>query len=168
MARLRAAIAAWVTEAQPQDETDDAAWGRRRGDALPAALARREERLATSEEARRRWEAHAQQEADVERPRRAEAAAERQRTGKPRRGQAPPPVADTPDDKAQRSLTDPARPSRRPKNKGWEDGGNAQARVDETCHSIGACDVTDASNDTQPAAPLAQATRTTLAHAGMA
>jgi len=52
-------------------------------------------------------------------------------------------------------------------NKGWDDGGNAQARVDGACQSIVACEVTEASNDKQPAEPMAQATLATLAQAGM-
>lgn len=50
---------------------------------------------------------------------------------------------------------------------GWDDCGNAQARVDGACQSIVACDVPDAPNAKQPAEPMAQATRTTLAHAGI-
>jgi transposase len=52
--RLREAIEAWVTQAYQQDAADDAAWGSRRGDALPAELARREDRLARIEAAMRR------------------------------------------------------------------------------------------------------------------
>ena len=39
--------------------------------------------------------------------------------------------------------------------------------MDGTCQIIVACDVTAAPNDTQPAAPLAQATQTTLAQGGI-
>ena len=42
--RLREDSAAWVTQAHPQDEADEAALGRRGGAALPAAWARREDR----------------------------------------------------------------------------------------------------------------------------
>jgi hypothetical protein len=52
--RLREAIEAWVTQAYQQDAADDAAWGSRRGDALPAELARREDRLARIAAAMRR------------------------------------------------------------------------------------------------------------------
>jgi len=45
---------ALVTQADQQDEAEDAALGSRRGDALPAALARREDRLAKIAAARRR------------------------------------------------------------------------------------------------------------------
>ena len=51
--RLREDIEALVTQAYQQDEADDAALGSRRGDELPAELARREERLARIEAAMR-------------------------------------------------------------------------------------------------------------------
>src|SRR6266852_4889323 len=84
--RLREDMDTLVTQAQQQDESDDAALGSRRGDALPAELARREERLARIEAAMRRLEAQAKAEAEAERQHRATAEAERHRTGKTRRG----------------------------------------------------------------------------------
>ena len=166
--RLREDIEALVTQAYQQDEVEEAALGSRRGDALPAELARREDRLAMIEAAMQRLEVQARAEAEAERQRRAEVEAERQRTGKPRRGKAPNPVVDTPDDKAQMSFTDPELHIMRTNNKGWDYCGNAQASVDGTYQIIVACDVTDASNDKQQAAPLAQATQTNLTQAGIA
>src|SRR3989441_9593282 len=165
--RLREDIEALVTQAYQQDEADDAVLGSRRGDELPAELARREDRLARIEAAMRRLEARAKAEADVERQRRAAADAERQRTGQTRRGKAPQPVEDTPDDKAQSNLTDPELPIMRTTNKGWDYCGNAQASVDGACQIILACDVTDASHDKQQAEPVAQATLAHLAQAGI-
>jgi len=165
--RLREDIEALVTQAYQQDEAEDAALGSRRGDELPAELARREDRLARIEAAMRRLEAQAKAEADAERKRRADAEAERQRTGKTRRGKAPQPVEDTPDDKAQSNFTDPERHIMRTNNKGWEYCGNAQASVDGACQIILACDVTDASHDKQQAEPVAQATLANLAQAGI-
>ena len=165
--RLREDIEALVTQAYQQDEAEDAALGSRRGDELPAELARREDRLATIEAAMQRLEAQAKAEAEAERQHRAEVEAERQRTGRPRRGKAPKPVTDTPDDKAQMSFTDPELHIMRTNNKGWDYCGNAQASVDGTCQIIVACDVTDASNDKQQAAPLAQATQTNLTQASI-
>ena len=52
--RLREDIEALVTQAHQQDEEDDAALGSRRGDELPAELARREDRLVKIEAAMRR------------------------------------------------------------------------------------------------------------------
>src|SRR5881296_4118142 len=78
VARLREDIEALVTQAYQQDEAEDAVLGSRRGDELPAELARREDRLATIEAAMRRLEARAKADADAERQRRAEVEAERQ------------------------------------------------------------------------------------------
>src|SRR6266704_1687645 len=102
--RLREDIEALVTQAYQQDEAEEAALGRRRGDELPAELARREDRLATIEAAMRRLEARAKAEAEAERQRRAEAEAERQRTGQKRRGKVPKPVEEAPADNAQISM----------------------------------------------------------------
>src|SRR6266446_7971964 len=165
--RLREDIDTLVTQASQQDEADEAALGSRRGDELPAELARREERLARIEAAMRRLEAQAQAEAEAERQHRAAAEAERHRTGKTRRGKAPTPVEESPDDKAQSNLTDPELHIMRTNNKGWEYCGNAQVSVDATCQIVVACDVTDASNDKQQATPIAQATLANLAQAGI-
>lgn len=166
--RLREDIEALVTQAYQQDAADDAALGSRRGDELPAELARREDRLATIEAAMRRLEARAQAAADTERQRRAAAEAERQRTGTPRRGKAPKPVEESPDAKAQTNFTDPELQIMRTNNKGWDYCGNAQASVDAAYQIILACDVTAETNDKQQAAPMAQLTMAHLEHAGMA
>ena len=165
--RLREDIEALVTQAYQQDAEDDAALGSRRGDELPAELARREDRLATIEAAMRRLEARAKADAEVERQRRAEVEAERQRLGTPRRGKAPKPVDETPDDKAQTNFTDPELHIMRTNNKGWEYCGNAQASVDAAHQIIVACDVTAESNDKQQAEPMAQLTVAYLAQAGI-
>jgi hypothetical protein len=165
--RRREEMEALVTPASQQDEADDAALGSRRGAALPAALVRREDRLATIETALRRLEAQAKADAEAERQRRAEAAAERQRTGKKRRGKGPQPVDDPPDAKAQSNCTDPALPIMPTNNQGWESCGNAPASVDGACQLILACDVSAAATAKQQAEPLAQATLATLAQAGM-
>jgi transposase len=165
--RLREDIEALVTQAYQQDEADAGVLGSRRGDELPAELVRREDRLARIEAAMRRLEAQAQAEAEAERQRRADAEGERQRTGKKRRGKAPTPVEDSPDDKAQSNFTDPELHIMRTNNKGWDYCGNAQASVDGACQSILACDVTEAANDKQQAEPVAQATLVTLSQAGL-
>src|SRR5438477_2532976 len=134
--RLREEIEALVTAAYQQDEAEDAALGSRRGDELPAELARREDRLAKIEAAMRRLEAQAKAEAEAERQRRAAAEAERQRTGKKRRGKAPTPVEESPADKAQSNFTDAELPIMRTNNKGWDYCGNAQVSVDATWQII--------------------------------
>ena len=165
--RLREDLDALVTQAYRQDEADDAALGSRRGDELPAELVRREDRLARIEAAMRRLEAQAKAAAEAERQCRAEAEAERQRTGQKRRGKAPPPVEDSPDDKAQSNCTDPELHIMRTNNKGWDYCGNAQASGDGACQIIVACDVTETANDKQQAEPVAQATLATLSQAGL-
>src|SRR5215467_13659286 len=165
--RLREDIEALVTQAHQQDAADDAALSSRRGDELPAELARREDRLATIEAAMRRLEARAKADAEAERQRRAKVEAERQRLESPRRGKAPKPVDEAPDDKAQTNCTDPELHIMRTNNKGWEYCGNAPASVDGACQIILACDVTAAANDKQQAEPLAQATLATLTQAGL-
>jgi transposase len=166
--RLREAIEALVTQAYQQDAEDDAALGSRRGDELPAALARREDRLATIEAARQRLEARAKAEAEVERQRRAEAQAERQRTGQKRRGRVPKEVDETPDDQAQRRFTDPELKIMQTNHKGWDDCGNAQASVYGAHQIIVACDVTAEANDKQQAVPMAQLTVANREQAGIA
>ena len=166
--RLREDIEALVTQAHQQDVADDAALGSRRGDELPAELARREDRLATIEAAMRRLEARAKADAEAERQRRAEVEAERQRLGTPRRGKASKPVDEMPDDKAQTNFTDPELQIMRTNNKGWEYCGNAQASVDAAYQIIVACDVTTESNDTQQAEPMARMTVAHLEQAGIA
>jgi hypothetical protein len=116
----------------------------------------------------RRLEAEAKAEADAERQRRCEADAERQRNGKQRRGKAPKEVDETPADKAQMSCTDPELHIMQTPNKGWDYCGNAQASVDGAYQIIVACDVTDATNDKQQAAPMAQAILETLEQAAIA
>jgi transposase len=165
--RLREEIEALVTQAYQQDTQDDAALGSRRGDELPAELARRDDRLATIEAAMQRLEARAKADAEAERTRRAEAEAERQRTGKTRRGKAPKEVDETPEDKAQMSFTDPELGIMQTNNKGWDYCGNAQVSVDETYQIIVACDVTAEANDKQQAVPMAQRTVAQLEQAGI-
>jgi transposase len=166
--RLREEIEALVTQAHQQDTEDDAGLGSRRGDELPAELARREDRLATIEAAMRRLEARAKAEAEAERQRRAQAEAERQRTGKTRRGKAPKEVDETPEDKAQMSFTDPELGIMPTNNKGWEYCGNAQVSVDGAYQIIVACDITAEANDKQQALPMAQLTLVSLEQAGIA
>ena len=166
--RLREDIEALVTQAYQQDAEDDAALGSRRGDELPAELARCTDRLAMIEAAMQRLEARAKADAEAERQRRADAEVERQRTGPTRRGKAPQPVDEPPDAKAQTNFTDPEGQIMRTNNTGWEYCGNAQARVDAAHQIIVACDVTTEANDKQPAAPMAQLTVAHLEQAGMA
>jgi len=166
--RLREDIETLVTRAYQQDAEDDAALGRRRGAELLAELARREARWATIEAAMQRLEARAKAEAAAERQQRAATEAERQRTGTKRRGTAPQPVQETPEDNAPTNCTDPELQIMPTNNKGWDYGGHAQVSVDAASQLIVACDVTAEANDKQPAAPMAHLTIAPLGPAGIA
>lgn len=123
--------------------------------------------MAAIEAAMQRLEEQAKAEAEAERQRRAEAEAERQRQGQKRRGRPPKPVEETPPDNAQMSFTDAELHIMQTNHKGWDYCGNAQASVDAGYQIILAGDVTDAPNDKQQAAPMAQATLANLAQAGI-
>jgi len=166
--RLQAEIAALVQQAQDLDAAEEAVLGSRRGDELPAELARREQRLAAIAAAQQRLEAEAKAEAEAERQRRAAADAERQRTGQKRRGREPGPIQETPDAKAQTNFTDPDLKIMKTNNKGWDYGANAQAVVDGKRQIILACDVVADTNDKQQAAPMARQTLANLEQAGIA
>jgi transposase len=94
--RLREEIEALVMAASQHDEAEDAVLGSRRGDELPAELARREQRLATIAAAMQRLEAQAKAEAEAECHQRAAAEAERQRTGTQPRRTKRRPISPTP------------------------------------------------------------------------
>jgi hypothetical protein len=66
------------------------------------------------------------------------------------------------------SCTDPELHIMQTPNKGWAYCGNVQASVDGAYQSIVACDVTDATNDKQQAAPMAQAILEPLEQAAIA
>jgi transposase len=166
--RLQAEMEALLRQAQETDAQEDAALGSRRGDELPAELARREGRLATIQSGLQRLQEQARAEAEAERQRRAEAEAERQRQGKKRRGKEPKPVSDVPADKAQTNFTDPEMKIMPQSNKGFDYSGNAQVCVDGLCQIIVACYVVAAANDAEQGVPLGQATRGRLEEAGVA
>jgi len=87
--------------------------------------------------------------------------------GRPRRGQAPTPVAERPDDQAQSYGTDPARHRLRTTNQGGESCGKAPASVEGAWQRIVAGDVPAAAHDQPQAEPLAQAPLAPLTPAGL-
>lgn len=148
-ARLQAEVTALLQQAEMADARDDAAYGPdRRGDELPAEVARREQRLATIRTAKAVLEHEAQAAAAV-----LKAARE---TEGPRRGRPAQPLSPLPSPTAQRNFTDPeSRIMPAPGAKGSViQGYNCQAAVDATVQIIVAAEVTDESNDKQQAQPL--------------
>jgi len=151
-ARLQAEVTALLTQAEAADARDDATYGPdRRGDELPAELARREQRLTTIRAAKAVLEQEAQANALLK-----QAACEKHKTDCPRRGRPPQPPSSVPPPKAQRNFTDPE--SRIMPDAGAKgsvvQGYNCQAAVDARAQIIVAADVTDETNDKQQAQPM--------------
>jgi transposase len=159
--RLTAEVTRLLAQAEAADARDDAAYGSdRRGDELPAELARREQRLETIRAAKAVLEQEAQAEAAL-----TQAAREARKTDGPRRGRPPQPPSPVPHPKAQRNFTDSE--SRIMPDAGAKgsvvQGYNCQAAVDARAQIIVAADVTDETNDKQQAQPMLTQV---LAHTG--
>jgi transposase len=161
--RLEREIAALLAEAQRVDATEDAQYGKgRRGDELPAELARRESRLAKIRAAKADLEAEAKvAAANAAAAAQAKLAArERQarETGRTPKGPAPTvpdPTQATPAPKAQRNFTDPeSRIMKDGATKSFVQAYNAQAAVDGTAQVIVAAAVTQEANDKRQLVPL--------------
>jgi transposase len=157
--RLEGEVRALLEQAQQVDTAEDAQYGRgRRGDELPAELARRESRLAKIRAAKAALHAEAQaraaQAADAGR---AKQAARAQRVGgaKGRPAQVPDPTQAQPTPTAQRNFTDPeSRIMVDGATKEFVQGYNAQAAVDSQAQVIVACAVTQAAGDVEQFVPM--------------
>jgi transposase len=133
---LTAEVAELLRRAEAADRDEDARYGaERRGDELPAELARRESRLAKIREAKAALEAEARDQAQAK--------------GKPPDDARPP-------DKAQRNFTDPESKIQKTSD-GFIQGYNAQIAVDATAQVIVAQQVTAASPDVEQLQPVVAA-----------
>ncbi|HEX7512279.1 MAG TPA: IS1182 family transposase [Candidatus Methylomirabilis sp.] len=161
--RLEQEIAALLAEAQRVDAAEDAQYGKsRRGDELPAELARRESRLAKIRAAKGELEAEAKAAAvDAAAAAQAKRAAQEWQTretgrkpkGRPPKGPNPAEAAPAP--KAQRNFTDPeSRIMKDGATKSFVQAYNAQAAVDGTAQVIVAAAVTQEANDKQQLVPM--------------
>lgn len=151
-ARLKQEGEALLQKAAVADAQDDAVYGStRRGDELPAELARREQRLQTIRTAKAVLEQEAQADAALKR-----AAHDTGGANRPRRGRPPQVPSSVPHPKAQRNFTDPE--SRIMPDAGAKgsiaQGYNCQAAVDARAQIIVAADVTDEATDKQQAQPM--------------
>jgi transposase len=157
--RVEQEVQALLTQAAAVDEAEDATYGRgRRGDELPAELARRESRLVKIREAKAALEQEAkvraiEARADAE----AKLAAREQRVGRAKgpRAKVPDPEQATPAPTDQRNFTDPeSRIMVDGASKSFVQAYNAQAAVDGHAQIIVACDVTAAAADVEQFGPL--------------
>jgi transposase len=163
-ARLKAEIEALLKQAADVDAAEDAQYGKgKRGDELPAELARRESRLKKIAAAKAELEQEAREKAEQERAEvEAKLAARReeeQRTGRKKRGrqpQVPDPDQAQPEATAQRNFTDAdSRIMPDGANKGsFVQGYNAQAAVDSAAQVIVAADVTQETVDNHQLLPM--------------
>jgi len=147
--RLRKEIRALMARAQKADDQEDKRYGKnRRGDELPAELARREDRLRTIQAARQRLEAR-QREADREQGRES---GDQDRTGKP--GRPFKRAFGEPEASAQENFTDPDSRIMKQGSSGFEQCYNVQIAVDETEQIIVAVGVTQSASDVNELVPL--------------
>lgn len=157
--RLAAEVRALLEHAQQVDAAEDAQYGRgRRGEEVPAELARRESRLAKIRAAKaalvQEAKARAAQAAEVAR---AKLAAREQRRGRAKGKPAtvPDPAQAQPASTAQRNFTDPdSRIMVDGATKEYVQGYNAQAAVDGQGQVIVACAVTQEAPDVGQFVPL--------------
>jgi transposase len=161
--KLQTEVEALLAEAARVDAEEDGKYGKgKRGDELPAELARRESRLKKIQEAKAALEAEAkeaaqrkQAEVEARLQEREKQEEERGRKFGGRPPQAPDPEQAKPEPRAQRNFTDPeSRIMKDGATKEFVQAYNAQAAVDSEGQVIVAAAVTQAANDQQQLVPM--------------
>jgi transposase len=157
--RLQEEIATLLQQAQEIDAAEDAQYGHgRRGDELPAELARRESRLVTIRAAKAALEQEAKEQATrAAEAGRAKRAAREARVGSSKGGvpKVPDPEQARPKPTAQRNFTDPeSRIMKEGATKAFVQAYNAQAAVDARSQVIVACGVTQNAADVGQFVPM--------------
>jgi transposase len=162
--QLKAEVEKLLAQAAETDAAEDALYGQgKRGDELPAELARRESRLKKIAEAKAALEQEARDRAEAAK-KAAEENLEERRNKEQERGrkfggrppQVPDPEQARPDPQAQRNFTDPAsRIMPDGAHKGsFVQAYNAQIAVDGAAQIIVAAEITQESNDKRQLAPM--------------
>ena len=162
--QLKAEVEKLLAQAAEIDAAEDALYGKgKRGDELPAELARRESRLKKIAEAKAALEQEARERAEAAK-KAAEEKLEERRQGEEERGkkfggrppQIPDPGQARPEPKAQRNFTDPeSRIMPDGAHKGsFVQAYNAQIAVDGAAQIIVAAEVTQETNDKRQLVPM--------------
>jgi transposase len=156
---LEGQVQALLAQAEQVDAAEDAKHGRgRRGDELPAELARRNSRLARLRAAKAVLEQAAkEQAAQAAEVAQAKLAAREQRVGSAKGAipKQPDPEQARPEPTAQYNFTDPeSRIMKDSTTKSFEQAYNAQTAVDGQAQVIVACAVTQAATDVQQFVPM--------------
>jgi transposase len=147
IAQIRGNIDALLSEAEQIDADEDRRFGAdRRGDELPAELARRETRLQKIKEAKEALEAQAR---EAETDRRAQMAAEGKKPRTPADGRDP----FAPKPKAQRNFTDPESRIMKTSDGSFHQCYNAQAIVDAVRQVIVVAELSDHAPDAEELEP---------------
>lgn len=146
-------VSALMAEAQRIDDAEDAQFGKdRRGDELPAELARRESRLVKLREAKKALEAQAAQAASEHAAELARRKGADEDTVAERAAQAA--AEAVPKPKAQRNFTDPESRIMKTGDGSFAQCYNAQAVVDEDNQVIVAADLHDCASDVASLHPM--------------
>ncbi|HSN27575.1 MAG TPA: IS1182 family transposase [Kofleriaceae bacterium] len=155
-AALEKQITELLAEAQRIDDAEDGEHGRgKRGDELPEELRRREARLARIQQAKQALETEAKARAELERVEIERRRAEREQRPPKQRGREIKDPKEEPAAKAQRNFTDPeSRIMLDGATKGFVQGYNVQAAVDEAHQIIVATYVTQAAQDMEQLVPM--------------
>jgi hypothetical protein len=162
--KLQEEVERLLAGADSVDAAEDEKYGEgKRGDELPAELARREKRLAKIREAKAALEQQAKekaaQKAKIQNAKIAERERREKEAGKKLAGRRPKapedPDAAVPDPKAQRNFTDPeSRIMLDGATKGFVQAYNSQAAVDSTAQIIVATGVTQSASDKEQLVPM--------------
>ncbi len=154
--RLTQEIGELLAAAEQADDDEDARFGDRHGDELPAELKRREKRLAKIREAREALEEQAREKANAH---------VEQMESEGRNHRTDPDKA-VPKPKDQRNFTDPESKIMKVSNKGFDQCGNAQVVTDEN-QVILAEDITNQANDCRQVEPMLDQLQSNIAAADL-
>jgi transposase len=141
-----------LAEAEATDAQEDGQFGAQRGGELPAALARRNDRLARLQQCQDKLQRQAAEVATRQQARIDARAAAEQASGKRKRGRKPKPADPTVDPDTVANVSDPDSGIMKTRH-GWLQGYNAQVVV-TTGQIILAADVTTQANDVHQLTPM--------------